>query len=353
MTRPLVRSTVCTPHGNAGPHQAVAVTERAAAMPVIYIASSAFSGSTLLAFALNTHSQITTAGHTTGWSGLTPDFPCSCGSRLAACPFFAHIANAFATAGIAFPMSGHFPTRYRISRRERANQLVFDNLPLLHSEMLERARDAVVTGTPGIRRHIARADRANLIFMDAARGYAGARVYVDNSHSPYRFRRLASIPGLMLRPVHLVRDVRGVSLSSSEVYGRDPVDAARTWIREQETVVRVLRATRADDGRPAYDRAVLLHYERFCDDPVSELGRITDVLDVAPFETLPDFKQAEHHILGNNMRFGSGRIVKSRRWARDLSPSTQTRIIDTVRAFARRSRFRRELEDILTPMLEA
>lgn len=321
-------------------------------IPVIYVTCSPFSGSTLLSLLLNTHANITTAGHTTGWAGLTDDFPCSCGAPIKACPFFSAIAGAFSEAGLSLAFQGHFPTCYTLGTRfARLDQLIFENLPKFGATRLERWRDVAVRHTPPLRGRVAAVNRANVIFMRAALNYTGAQVYVDNSHSPYRCQRLSGVSGLNVFPVHLVRDVRGAALSAAEIYGWSVEFAALHWIRVQEQIVRVFKSTpRLLPKSKPYSHLVV-SYEDLCNQTERSLARITDRVGLSPPEEIGDFKAFEHHILGNEMRFGSGKIAQSQRWRTELSRAAKLRVEDQCRAYATESIHAPELEAILEPML--
>lgn len=72
-------------------------------MKLLYVASSSFSGSTLLAFLLNTHPDIFTVSEMEGWNyGENEEFSCSCGNTLEHCPFFNEVAHTFQRDGLPF-----------------------------------------------------------------------------------------------------------------------------------------------------------------------------------------------------------------------------------------------------------
>ncbi|MBK1668946.1 hypothetical protein CKO28_12985 [Rhodovibrio sodomensis] len=316
----------------------------------MYIAANQYSGSTLLAFLLNTHPEIASAGHTIGWQGLSPEFLCSCGAQLRDCPFFTAIRRHFEEAGLPFTFDGALPTKYSISRFDRLDRIVFDNLPKLRSATLERARDRLVERIPGIRHRIEAADRANVTFIEAALDYAGASVYADNSHSPYRARRLAEISTFSVHPVHLVRDVRGIALSTHRNLGWDLEFTALHWVRVQEQIVRVLQNTPSfADCAAEYDN-LLVHYEDLCDRPQAVLAKVVRPIGLDAPEGWTSFKSAEHHILGNEMRFDAGTVRKSERWKRELPRVTRKAIEARCRDYARKSRYCDALTQILDPM---
>lgn len=321
-------------------------------IPIIYIAANQYSGSTLLAFLLNAHPEVTSAGHTTGWEGLSDDFVCSCGSRLPDCPFFRLVRENFDEAGLPFQFDGWLPTKYTVSSWSRLDRLVFENLPKIKSARLEHTRDRLVRKVPFVRRTVETSARANVLFVQSALSYANASVYADNSHSPYRARRLAEIPGFKVYPVHLVRDIRGVALSTHQNLGWDIEFTALHWMRVQEQIVRVLTTTPAFAQRASDYRNVVVHYEDLCDEPGASVNRVIEPLGLTASSGSDSFKDVEHHILGNRMRFDAGIVRKSERWKRELSASTCRAIERRCRAYARNSIYRDSLERILDHMFE-
>ena len=318
--------------------------------PVVYIATNQYSGSTFLAFLLNTHPEITTAGHTIGWDGLSPEFLCSCGAELRACPFFFFFQQRFKADGLPFSFDGFLPTKYSISRFDRLDEIVFEHLPKVRRASLERARDRVMKHIPQIRRRIEAADRSNVTFIEAALNYANASVYADNSHSPYRARRLAEIPELSVHPVHLVRDVRGIALSTNRNLGWDLEFTALHWVRVQEQIVRVLKSTPKFADRAQNYENLLVHYEELCDRPREVLDKVVRPLGLHAPEGFTSFKSAEHHILGNSMRFNEGTVRKSERWKHELSRTTRESIEARCRDYARKSPYHEDLTYILETM---
>ena len=322
-------------------------------IPIIYIAANQYSGSTLLAFLLNAHPNITSAGHTTGWEGLTGEFMCSCGSTLSSCPFFTAVRRRFDAEDLPFWFDGYLPTKYTISDWNRLDRIVFENLPKIRSARLEHARDGLVRKLPKVRRAVEATDRANIAFIRGALSYADASVYVDNSHSPYRARRLAEIPEFRVRPLHLVRDVRGVALSTHRNLGWSMGFTALHWVRVQEQIIRVLKATPAFAGATTNYRDIVVHYEDLCDRPKATMETLVRPLGQTAPDDWPSFKEVEHHILGNRMRFDPGVVRKSERWRTELRESTCRAIEDRCRRYARRSPYRSALNRILDTMFEA
>ncbi len=160
-------------------------------MKLLYICSSQFSGTTLTSFLLNSHSAIATIGHTTGWQYAgDEDFRCSCGSRIRDCRLFSQIRATFEEHGLPFDPQ-NFGTDFQLADNARVNQVLTGPVPGLRSSSVEHVRDALVRGVPRYRRRLATQERANLLLMQTVLDFYNAFVYLDNSHSPYRFRRLS------------------------------------------------------------------------------------------------------------------------------------------------------------------
>ena len=281
-------------------------------MKVLYISSSQFSGTTLSSFLLNCHSSIATIGHTTGWQYKAgEDFRCSCGSRISDCTLFRKVRESFERHGLPFDPQ-NFGTAFRLSRNARLNRLLTGPVPVVNSSTLERMRDSVVGIFPGYRAALRRQQLANVLLMRTVLEHLDAEVYLDNSHSPYRFRTLSRNPELDVYPVHLIRDPRGVSLSMMTNSGFSVGEAIDNWIKHQLNIFRVAGEHRTP---------LIVSYESLCRNTDHELGRLHQFVGVENESFRGDFKDKEHHILGNRMRLSDGVIRLDERWRRDLKPA--------------------------------
>jgi hypothetical protein len=295
---------------------------------VLYIASSSFSGSTLLSFLLNAHTRITTVGEMEGWKTADPErFRCSCGEVLKVCPFFQRMAEAFGRADLPFRMPNDFGTGYRLLDNTRLNLYLTEALPWIRHSALEKARDAIVRRLPPFAGRIRRNDRANVLFIRTALTLANADVFVNADKTPFRLRYLRRIAEFDLQVMHLVREPRGVALTFMENRGWDAGLAMRVWIREQRDILRIL------GEQP---NTLRVYYEDVCDDTNAALARIERFAGVEPEAFGGDFRSADHHILGNAMRLDRvGSIVKSERWKTKLSAADLARMDTVARDFAR------------------
>jgi hypothetical protein len=241
------------------------------------------------------------------------------------CPFFQAIAEAFHDAELPFEFR-NFGTEYRLADDDRLNRYLTANLPYIHSNRAESLRDAVVRQVPGVAKRLARYDRANLTFVNAALAHSGARVFVDNSHRPHRVRHLGRIPEFDIAAAHLVRDLRGVVLSHMNRRGWDAALATRMWLREQSAITRVLGE---------WEKSTTIYYEQICDATDETLATLHRFVGLDPRPFSGDFKATDHHVLGNAMRLRDSKISADTRWQRDLSQQDLAAITRVAQAFVR------------------
>lgn len=277
---------------------------------LIYICSSQFSGSTLLSFLLNTHPEITTIGHTTGWKyAADEDFRCSCGETIRECQLFRKVAAAYCESDLQFDPT-NFGTAFKASENQRLDQLLTGPIPGIRSDRLEEFRDNVVSRIGSVASKLLRQEKANKVLISAVLEASEARFYVDNSHSPYRLKRLAKRIATTAYPLHLVRDPRGVALSMMSNSGYKVDEAIHSWLKHQQNVIRICEAL---------GNYQTVRYEDICRTPNKVLFKIHRWIGVQEHSFSGDFKEKPHHILGNRMRTTSSKIRLDERWKADLS----------------------------------
>lgn len=313
-------------------------------MKLLYITSSSFSGSTLLAFLLNTHPDIFTISEMEGWNyGENEDFYCSCGNSLNECPFFNQVAQAFQEEGLPFTWS-NFGTAYRLVSNERLNRYFTKNLPWIHNNSLEHLRDGLISHFPGFAGKLRQYDLANIAFVRTALAYSKASVFVDGSKTPFRLRWLRRVPDFDLRVLYLIRDFRGVALSNMKTRGCDARTATEIWLRNQTNILRVLTE---------FPNALHVYYEDLCEQVDDILATIHRFVDLTPSPFSGNFKDSEHHILGNTMRLeGEAKIRKSEHWKTELSVKELQTVTSVAEGFIR-AHPRHPLSDIIQHYLES
>lgn len=291
---------------------------------LLYISAYQYSGSTLTSFLLNTHSEITSLGHTAGWPfDKNEAFYCSCGEVIQECPFYQHLAATFSQNGLPFEYHD-FGAAFKISKNPRLNRYLTASLPLVESSTLEHLRDAILRRLPVTGSRLQRQRDANERLIATAVHYHKSSIYLDNSLDPYRLRHLKQISSLQVKNIHLIRNPRGVAASCLRHRGWAPELTLSLWLRHQRDIIRV--AADVDDS-------ITVHYDDVCTNTDSELARLHRYAGVEPRPFAGDFKDAEHHILGNQMRLGDGKIRLDTRWQKELSNEQLTRLNLQLQSF--------------------
>lgn len=245
---------------------------------ILYVASSAHSGSTLLDLLIASHAEAVGLGevkvlsqhprHRSRRERLAV-LPCACGATpVARCPFW-----------------------QAVDRELRAS-----SGPTLATLDLESEE-------PGtFRRH-------NRAFFDAVHRVSGSRLIVDSSKSTRRLEALDAAGVFDVRCIHLVRSPHGVVYSQVR-RGRPWLPAARNWIRAE------MRMRRATAGRDV----LKLRYEDVARQPARTLPGVMAWLGLT-FEPrqLDWADHTHHHVAGNPMRRASSSEIRvDDAWRREL-----------------------------------
>lgn len=295
---------------------------------LLYITSSSYSGSTLLAFLLNTHPGIFTVSEMVGWHfNDNEDFRCSCGERIHDCPFFKTIAAAFQTHGIPYKPND-FGTAFKLSGNERFNSYLTKNFPFYTSSKIEKLRNSILGCLPKFSAKLAQQDRANLTFIRTALEYSGATVFADATKDPHRLRFLSQIPELEIYVLYLVRDIHGVVNSNMQKKNWSARDSARVWLSDQKTIARLAHE---------FPRVLPVYYEDLCQQTNDTLARIHRFIGLDPMPYPGNFKGSEHHILGNVMRMRDMSAIElDTKWQRTLTAAEIATIDEEAHAFLAR-----------------
>lgn len=284
-------------------------------IPCVYITGTSYSGSTLLAFLLNSHPQMASISETVG-PIVGTDFAtyrCSCGALFVECSFYLELEKRMREAGEAgldFSLR-QWRTRFEVDR-ERWIDIALARP--LRNVFLERVRDAVVPMVPGYRRAIREVALRNAELARAALERLGKNIWVDAQKDSIRIKFLEQSGLFDLWVIHLVRDVRGGSASLMKYNNwTDAGRAARTWRNQNLNAERARRYV-------SPERWLQVRYDEVCDDVQGTMDRVADFVGVERAPVPADFTTVEHHIIGNVMRLrGVGEVRRDDSWKERLS----------------------------------
>lgn len=278
----------------------------------LYITSSSYSGSTLLAFLLNAHPKIACIGEIKGDNMDAENYCCSCGAPIGRCAFWGKLIEGIRAQGLPFDVTDVYTQAgYRIPNAPLTNKIVRHRH---RGPVLEALRDIYMALSPACRRHMPRIHRTNQVMADRVAELTGSPIFVDASKDPIRIKYLRRSGCFHVKVIYMVRDGRGVMNSIMKHTKAPPEFAAREWLMGQREIEDSLR------GMPESD-IFRMKYEDLCVDPKGMMERIFRFCGVDPAEANPNYREVEHHILGNQMRLGgSSEIRLDTKWTRELTP---------------------------------
>lgn len=277
---------------------------------LVYVLGPSYSGSTLLTLLLGRQPAIATVGelkHLVG--GVAGEYRCSCGVDIHQCRFWSRVKEGVEARGAAFDIDDWgvrfgWPQRRWLHRALRAR---------VRGAAFETLREGVVALAPGCRERLDHIARRNQLLIEVIAELMGGQVFVDSSKDPARLHWLLRARLWNVRVIHLARDGRGTAFSAMR-RDRIPMRLAATEVRkthdECQRLVSRLGAT----------SSMSLRYEDLCRDPRAALERVLDFLGLPSEAAELDFRAAEHHVLGNEMRLlPDSEIRLDERWKSGLA----------------------------------
>jgi hypothetical protein len=273
----------------------------------VFLASSPYSGSTLLSFLLASHPAVATISDVSGRrrAGQMDTFRCSCGRRMVDCDFWSRLRERAAAKGmgnldladfeLGFDTTHHGPLA-RIQARS------------LRWPALERLRDRALAPL-GVAADMRQVGARSWTLANAVMDLTEASVFVDASKERLRIRYLERYLPVRPRVIHLVRDVRGVVESTLRRGKRsDPLPRiASEWARTNDSIEQQLREL-------PRERQLRIRYEDLCADVSGTLRAAFGFVGVDPDAELRPIGE-EQHMLGNQMRLSAPSDVRlDERW---------------------------------------
>lgn len=282
---------------------------------LIYLASTAYTGSTLISILLGSHPDITTISELVGVNTSTDvtRYPCSCGDLLVHCQFFEKVARQFEKGDLEFSYQ-NFDTRFHKGNRI-LRKLLYGSL---RNNQLELIRDSLRELMPDCRRSIKNWSLRNRAMINSILEVSGKKVFLDASKDPRRIVFMAQLYKEPMYVLHLTRDVRGYVNSCKKNQGTDVEIAARSWVLSHRDIRRNSRKIDAPYMR--------VKYEDIC---TATSSSIREICLFCGLQHKFDVKFAPKvlHLIGNRMRLGSDSQIRlDEAWKHDLTDGEQGRI---------------------------
>lgn len=299
---------------------------------LIYILAASHSGSTLLASLLANHPLVCTVGELKLTSlGNVKEYRCSCREFIERCPFWLDINAAMLSHGFAFSV-GNAGTDLRTNATSYVSRLL---RPLHRGPVLERFRDVALALSPQWRTHLPHIQARNAALVACIAARANKPIVTDSSKIGLRLKYLLRNPALDVQVVRLTRDGRGVALTYTDpsrfADAQEPAlrgggtggdrhneclsfaEATWEWRRSNEEAEAVL-------ANVSRERWIEVRYEDVCADPQATLEKIFRFVSIEPAPIHRPNGSAEHHMVGNGMRFDvQPQVQVDERWRSVLS----------------------------------
>jgi len=294
-------------------------------MKLVYVVALHRSGSTVIAVITNSHPDLVSPGEMAEPSGRTGNEEgpvCSCGRRVAKCPFWIEVSRRYIAQGYPWaPASWHLG--YRFEQHPLWSRLALGR-PGPHA-----IRARVIELLPLVGNGLRELHKRNRAYAQCILDVSGKKALVDTSKYPERLAYWLRVPDVDASAVHLVRDPRGYCNSHRKLPGLPVELTSRQWVVRNQYIERLM-------GVLPPSKRMSLRYEDFCWDPQAAMDRI---YRLAGFPSVPvpdDLRQISHHLLGNRMRTkGHPRVVEDCSWQKELSTEAIAVIEGTTGATAR------------------
>ena len=188
-------------------------SETKASGPLVYIASSGRSGSTLLDLLLNQHSQITGAGevHILNRAAVTNEYLCTCGEKILNCPFWLKVQrHAVTELGLA----------ENTNLLSKLSMILDPSEVSYWSTLLQKS--SLLYGNRTLHKQLAKlffknhmnAIRNSMFWYEMIRRAASTPIIVDSSKDPRRLKELYLAAPNNFKLLYMIRDGRAVAASS-------------------------------------------------------------------------------------------------------------------------------------------
>jgi len=283
---------------------------------VLYVVGYGRSGSTMFNALVGKHPDLAIFGEARNLHAVAAaNELCSCRERLEDCVFWNEVWKRWRERAGADLVDDYPRLQRRAERLQR--------LPLLLFASLFRTADFRNYGL------------VTQALFETLAEVSGKRTLVDVSKYPGRALALARTPGVDLRLIHLVRDVRGAAYSRLKSFAKDlegglqneiaPVSATRTaW---SWTVLNLVSSMVM--GFHDRTRRLRVRYEDLVGSPNATLDRIGELADL-DMTVVKDALEADeafgfgHTVAGNRVRMaGSLRLKPDLAWMEKLSQEDQ------------------------------
>lgn len=247
-----------------------------------------------------------------GWVG---NQYCSCHARVLECPFWSRVRTVWLASNGGITVEEYVRLQTRLLR--------FRHWPRLLENYLERS--------PDFRAYA----EATVALYRAIRTVSGRRIIVDSSKNARAVFALSFMPGVDLRVIHLVRDVRGVAWSQLKSFERNereglqvPIRSMAVWRSSLGWMLSNIEAA-AVRRWVSRSQSLLVRYEDIVERGEETIARVSGLLGVDPAPLIRLLRggqplRIEHVGTGNRFRMrDTFSLVLDDEWRRRMTTGQQ------------------------------
>ena len=289
---------------------------------IVYIASSPYSGSTLLDILLGMQKNCLSLGEVHRL-GMQPEERmksfgnrCSCEERLDDCEHWQNIKSTMSTAAGMSKESDWsdwgitLKAAHKPNLKAKAAAAVYSISLALNAEY-----QAKIWRLPIFREYRQVAKRS-YFFSEHIASASEHETLIDSTKTALRLYSLWQDKPQQIKVIHLVRDGRGIAYSRMKRSGDTIAKATKFWQRRIMPINKTLNAI-------ADEQKLLIKYEDLCAEPVQCVKEICRFLNTDFDPSRVCLANAKHHMIpGNPMSSRKDSDIKlDEQWKTQLTPS--------------------------------
>ncbi len=279
----------------------------------VYIASTSYSGSTLLSYLFNSHSKIVSIGEVSGLlKGTDPKtYSCSCGTIYTACKFWLEVEEELKRSIATDFELGNLVSKFIPNSPSLVDRFQFSNL---RCNFLEKIRNWFYDHSKFHREYIKTISLNSISLSEAVCNITDKKIFIDSSKNPAAITHLPKYLKCDFKLIFLVRDGRGVLNSFIKKKRNIPEKKViQNWVKTNNQIERLSKEF-------SKKNVFLLNYDHFCKCPTEIMKNLCIFLGVDFEEDIFKYYEKDHHIIGNPMRLNLKKeIIYDDSWKKSLN----------------------------------
>lgn len=285
----------------------------------VYILSQRYSGSTLLSFLLATHPEVSTIGERRKFYNKViraEHFQhhkakhCSCGQLFRDCSYLNEIKDAVLKEVNQKDLQTN-ATEFKLYGNKYLNRLAYE----IHCRSIK-------LGFSPFAKTVAGHQKVNSILADKILAKDQTSVFLDSSKVINHALFLSQIKDFDFCVIWLVRDPRAQVASAMKHQKWSAEIASKYWVREMVNNERILKSFNIANTK--------LSYSKLCADTEKEMQRVLSFVGVNPNLFSLNFREQEHHIMGNYMRLQKDQTIRERTEWQDILSEREIKVIENT-----------------------